>query len=83
MPPSIRFNTQFMRSGVHRWETRTWPHRWVVANTDVGWDTCDLCDRVYRIWITDNTVWRMLPRRMLPMRLCISCFRRAVADEQI
>lgn len=66
----------FRASGVHRREQRTWPVRYVVKDSHVGWNECALCKREHRVWMTNDDTWRMLPRALRRLRLCVRCFRR-------
>ena len=51
------------------------PERLVVAYTSKGWNRCELCGREHRIWITDDAMWKRLPRRLRSARLCTRCYR--------
>ncbi len=64
--------------GTHRFEAG-FPRRIVVlSHMSVGWNTCAFCDRQYRVWMTDDAIWKMLPRRMRRLTLCTRCFRGAL-----
>lgn len=62
---------------VHRL-VRTFPERIVVTNTTIGWNKCAKCKREHRVWMTENKIWRRLPRWWRKERLCTRCFRKLV-----
>lgn len=56
-----------------------YPRRIVVTDaTDKGWMYCDHCDQQFRLWMTDDEVWRRLSRSNQALILCVPCFRKAV-----
>jgi hypothetical protein len=64
----------FPRSRLHRFEP-DWPPRFVVQNTDVGWNVCELCEKDHRLWMTDDSIWKRLPKKLRGLRICTKCFR--------
>jgi hypothetical protein len=55
---------------------KDWPPRIVVENTDVGWMTCEICSREFRLWMTDDAIWNLLPQDLNRSLLCTRCFRK-------
>jgi len=69
---------------IHRMvEGRSWgtfPPRFVASKIDVGWNVCESCGRWHRVWITDDRIWALLPRRARKLRLCTRCYRARCAS---
>ena len=43
---------------------------------------CDICKkRSGKLWITDDAIWNLLPRRYRKLRLCLPHFRKFVRIE--
>ena len=64
----------------HRFEA-SFPRRIVVlSHLFIGWNTCAICGRQYRSWMTDTVTWRRLPKRMWHLTLCTRCFRRVLTE---
>ena len=36
---------------------------------------CEHCRNPFLIWMTDDSRWRLLPRRYWKSRLCVPCYR--------
>ena len=74
----IVFGSEFPRSRIHRFRS-DFPPRFVVQNTDVVWNACDVCGREHRIWMTGDATWARLPTKKLRRaRICVGCFRGSV-----
>jgi hypothetical protein len=76
--------TQFVlplkSSPIHRVVER-FPRRIVVARVSHGWNVCNLCLREHRVWMTEDSTWRRLPRRFRKELMCTHCFRKIVGDK--
>jgi len=76
--------TQFVlplaASPIHR-VVETFPRRIVATRVSTGWNVCDLCLREFRVWMTEDRVWRRLPVRFRGTLMCTRCFRKIVGDK--